>query len=77
MNSDELRRAQRAMPEVAAEPSPHRIWDRLPDRTFPDVFDVVENILQHAVRLGPEGRPIGRVERPALVRRRMRSWFIG
>src|SRR5579862_7865554 len=60
----------RSRRKIAMEPSTHLVWDWLPDRTFPDIFDVIENIVEHAVRLGPEGRPIGRVERPALVRRK-------
>ncbi len=53
--------------KIAAKPGAHLVWNRLPDRTFTDVLDVIENVVEHAVRLGPKGRPIGRVERRAGV----------
>jgi hypothetical protein len=43
----------------------------LPDGTFADVFDVIENVVEHPVSLGAKARPIGRVESVAF-----RGWRI-
>jgi hypothetical protein len=44
----------RRLGKFAAEPGPHLVRNRLPDGTFADVFDVIENVVQHPVRLGPK-----------------------
>ena len=37
--------------------------DRLPDGTIANVFEIVQNVLEHPVRLAPERGPIGGIER--------------
>ena len=61
----------RRLGNIATEPGPHLVGKRLPDGTCADVFDVVENVIQHPVSLRPKARPIGRVECAALARRRI------
>src|ERR1039458_8007392 len=65
MNGGEL---GRRLGKIAAEPGAYFVWNRLPDATFADVFEVVEHIVQHAVRLVPKVRPIGRVEGSGVAR---------
>ena len=38
------------------------VRDRLPDRALADALDIVENIVEHAVPLGTQGRPIRRIQ---------------
>ena len=66
----------RRLGKIAVEAGPHLVRDRLPDRTVADVLDVIENVVEHPVRLGPERRPIGRVERSALSNRRVRAHIV-
>ena len=53
--------------KIAAEPGAHLIGNRLPDGTLADVLDVVEHVVQHAVRLAAKARPIFGIKR-VLVR---------
>ena len=41
---------------------PHRRRNRPPHRAFPDLLDVVQDVVQHPVRLGPSARPVLRVQ---------------
>ena len=59
--------------KLVAEPRPYFVGNGLPDRTLADVFDVIDHVVEHAVRLGAKGRPVGRVERLARIRRIIRA----
>ena len=45
-----------------AKPGPYALGDRLPDRPFPDILDIAQNVVEHAVRLCARRRPIFGVE---------------
>lgn len=45
------------------EMPPHFSRNRLPYGTFFDVFNVIERIVEHPMRLLPKCRPIGRIQR--------------
>src|ERR1039458_8792145 len=44
------RKIGRRLGKFATEAGPHFVGNRLPDGTFADVFDVIENVVEHPVR---------------------------
>jgi hypothetical protein len=57
------RQVGRRLGDAGVEAGAHLVGSRLPDGTLADVADVIEHVVEHAVRLRAKGGPIGRVER--------------
>ncbi len=53
--------------KAALEPGSNLLRNRLPHRTFSNILYVVEHVVEHTMAIGPETRPIRRVERRDLV----------
>src|ERR1022692_2449593 len=74
VNFGQIRRPARQLAtEMLAD-----VWrDRLPDRTIPNIFEVVQNVIEHPVRLAPERGPIGGIERHTGIAHCFSAWFPG
>jgi hypothetical protein len=57
------------------EAGAHLRGSRLPDGTLADVAGVIEDVIEHPVRLSAKGGPIGRIERVELSDSSIMSWW--
>ncbi len=66
----DLSEVRRLARQLGAELLSHLVRNRLPDRPLPDAFDVIEDVVEHAVTLRAQASPVLGIEARARVRHR-------